>query len=151
MKKILVTLALGLTVNSYATCADHFDTGITEYNFAARYFESGMNAYNEAVAMSRSSNPNFLAICNKLVDSVSGFSVAKNSYGTCESEFTTAIGVCSGQDSTQAAQNAEVCAGNKNIANDNLTTMLGLLRNTCYKGSGTTDLDVDLNSVLLNL
>jgi len=151
MKKMIAIATLLLSVQAAATCVDHFENGIAEYNFAQRYFNSGMTSYNEAVEMSRSSNPNFLAICNKLVDSVSGFTVAKNSYGACAGFFNQAVSSCSGQDSQVAAENAGVCNNNFGIANDNQATMLGLLKNTCYKGSGAVELKTELNSTLMSL
>ena len=132
MKITLLTLLIAFTSHTFAGCADDFTNGLNEYNFAARYFAQGSSSYNRAVELSRTTNPNFDTVCNHLVDSVAGFSVATNSYAACSSDFSRAVSSCGGNDSVQAVQNREVCLGNQNIANDNQITIRLLLKNTCY-------------------
>jgi len=152
MKKLLVVATALLSIQAHANCSEFFDSGISEYNFASRHFQNGMNAYNAAVEMSRSSNPNFLAICNKLVDSVSGFSVSKDSYTKCQEAFNGAVQSCANPEDRQLAlSNYNVCTENKAIADDNFTTLRVLLKNTCFKGSGTLDLGNKLQTELVEL
>jgi len=140
MKITLLTILLAFTSLTYAGCEEDFNNGLNEYNFAARYFDNGIASYNAAVELSRTSNPDFLAVCNLLVDSVTGFSVATSSYTNCSLEFAKATGSCGGADSAQAASNKEVCLNNLNIANDNQTTLRRLLKNTCYVSSKKLDI-----------
>ena len=132
MKLFTILLSLTFFTNTYSNCTDDFNNGLSEYNFAAIYFDIGIQKHREAVALSLSSNPDFLEICNLLVDSVTGFSVAQSSYSNCMSDFNRAITSCSGSDSTQARQNKDVCKGNEDIANDNHTVLRSLLKNTCF-------------------
>ena len=139
MKSILLGTLILFSANTFASCNDDFNAGISEYNFAAKYFDSGLNSYNRAVALSRTSNPNLVTICNLLVDSVSGFSVSNDSYTNCTNSFNSAMASCSGQDRVLASDNKKVCSGNQEIALDNHSTVLNLLKNTCYKASLATD------------
>lgn len=146
MKKILITLIMTFSAQTYAGCADDFNSGLNEYNFGARYFAQGTSSYNRAVELSRTPNPDFLTVCNHLVDSVTGFSVATNSYAACSSDFSKAVSTCSGRDSIQASQNREVCLGNQNISNDNQTTLRTLLKNTCYVRTSSLE-EVNLKEI----
>ncbi len=146
MKSIILLLFMALSTQSFATCADDFDNGFKEYDFAGSYFEKGTLSYNTAVELSRSNNPVFITICNHLVDSVSGFSVATDSYRNCSNSFNSAMSTCSGGDRTQAAQNKDVCVGNQGIASDNLVVLRRLLKNTCFKGSKKLE-NVELGKV----
>tara|TARA_B110000908_G_C9956286_1_gene314792 strand:+ start:30 stop:488 length:459 start_codon:yes stop_codon:yes gene_type:complete len=132
MKLLTLFVLLSFITNTYSDCNDDFNNGLSEYNFASQYFESGIQKHKEAVALSLTSNPDFFKICNILVDSVTGFSVAQSSYLNCMLDFHSAITTCSGSDSAEAKQNKEVCRNNEDIADDNLTTLRALLKNTCF-------------------
>ena len=135
MKTTMLFLLITFSINTFADCVDDYTNGFNEYNFATRYFDKGMSSYNKAVELSQSDNPVFVEICNLLVDSVTGFSVSKDSYLNCVDAFNSAITSCSGDDSTQASKNREVCASNQSIARDNHVVIGNLLKNTCFKGS----------------
>lgn len=146
MKNILIFLITLFSFNTFANCSDDFNEGISEYQFAAKYFESGVNAYNKALELSQTGNADFLVICNLLVNSVSGFNVAKTSYGSCTSAFDRAISSCSGSDSDSARNNKEVCENNSSVASDNEGVLRNLLKNTCFKRSSQLE-EVNLLSV----
>ena len=135
MKLFFIFIFFIFSANTFSSCDDDFNNGLSDYNFAAKYFQSGTQNYEEAVRLSRSTNPDIIEICNKLVDSVTGFNVAKNSYSNCSSNFNLAASSCRGDDSVQAGKNRDICIGNESIASDNHTTLRTLLRNTCFRAS----------------
>ncbi|WP_034720181.1 hypothetical protein, partial [Bacteriovorax sp. DB6_IX] len=55
------------------------------------------------------------------------------------------------EDRQLALSNYNVCTENKAIADDNFTTLRVLLKNTCFKGSGTLDLGNKLQTELVEL
>lgn len=121
------------STHTHAKCADDFNSGLSEYHFASKYFQTGVAKYNKAVSLSGGNNPDFMKICNLLVDSVSGFSVALDSFNNCGDLFNRAATSCSGNDAVQAGDNRDVCIGNADISSDNHKTLRSLLSNTCFK------------------
>jgi len=140
-------LALTLSTYTFANCNDDFNGGITEYNFAAKYFERGVNAYNTAIELSQTANPDLTTICNHLVDAVTGFNVAADSYQGCLDFFTSATTSCSGDDSQSAIKNAEICQNNHSIAFDNGNVVRNILQNSCYATTGQVLIDEGLSGV----
>jgi hypothetical protein len=146
MKIALVVLSIVFAVKSFAGCADDFSNGVNEYAIGSKYFDKGLTAYNKAVEMARSSNPDFLAICNKLVDSVSGFSVATDSYGGCANHFNLAISSCTLGDSVQARKYKAVCVDNQGVASGNQAALRSTLQQTCYKASKSFE-EIELEEI----
>ena len=133
MRILTILFILLFSPIGHSACSDDFNTGLKEYGFATGYFESGLTAYNTALDLSRNGSSDFLKICNLLVDSVTGFNVAKNSYLNCSDSFNQAVSSCSEEDSRQAGLNKDVCLGNEDIASGNHTVLRNLLKNTCFK------------------
>ena len=139
MKITLLLLLSVFSLSTFANCADDYNIGLNEYGFATRHFDKGSASYQAAVDNAGSNNPNMAIICKHLVDSVSGFYVANESYGNCAKAFGAATSSCSGSDSTSAANNKKICNGNKTIANDNEKVVRNSLKNSCFSGSEFLD------------
>lgn len=133
MKLFVLFVFVLFSTQAYSKCADDFNNGLSEYHFASKYFQNGVAKYNKAISLSGGNNPDFMKICNLLVDSVSGFSVAQDSFTNCGDLFNRAASSCSGNDAVQAGDNRDVCIGNADVASDNHKTLRNLLSNTCFK------------------
>jgi hypothetical protein len=139
MKKLFTIAALALSMNTYATCTDDFNKGLSEYDFAMTYFNSGASFYQQAVDESRGQARRSV-ICAHLLKSTTGFDVAKSSFTNCESAFTSAISSCQGQSSDIARENAGVCTGNKDVALNNYQQVSLTLRRTCFAAKSSSSL-----------
>lgn len=142
MKKILFCLIILSLGNVHASCIDNFNEALSEFHFGNRHFNYGRTAYDEAISESRSDSPSLSLICDKLVASVSGFSVGADSYSKCESLFSDAANTCSGVERENALNNKAVCANNSGIAVDNHNVLKGLLRDSCFVNMKNLEIDI---------
>ncbi len=135
MKKIFVLLSMLIAISANANCTTDFNTGASQLNFGVGQYDSGVSSYNAAVAESKKPTPNFSVLCHHLVDSISGFKVASESFLECQKSFTSASRSCTDADRVRAKEYAKMCKSNKGIASRNLATMRDTLEQTCF-GSG---------------
>lgn len=134
-----VLLLLSLNSNSFAGCSEDFNSGMQSYGFASTYFQKGLDNYERAVTLSRQGSSDFMKICNLLVDSVTGFNVATDSYTNCGNSFDRAMRSCSFEDAQLAEANKKVCVGNIDIAAGNHSILRDLLAKSCFKRSSSLE------------
>lgn len=142
MKQLLAICALAVSFNTYSSCTDDFNTGITQYDLGMSYFEQGNQSYQEAVDESRGQGRRSV-ICNALLKSNTGFDVATNSFNGCTTSFDNASTSCTGRSSDIALANKGVCVENYSIAKGNYQQILSTLKTTCFKASKGSEIILD--------
>lgn len=130
MIKFLGLFLIG--ASALANCANDYNSGLLEYNFASRHMELGAASYDLASTEAQKEEPNIEILCDHLLNSYSGFQTATNSLQRCRDSFAKAVKTCTGDNKLRAMQASNTCHETFQVSTENKRIVRENLRGICF-------------------